>query len=132
MYRLDTIVKQKKEYLNFLKIKKEAKHELEVICPSCKKRINEIPKKAISLLATDLGLIKEQKKIVYLRPETCQGIFASFPNIKNSIFARLPFGVGQVGKSFRKEITPQRGVFRTFEFEQMELEFFCSAAEKEK
>ena len=62
---------------------------------------------------------------IYLRPETAQGIFVNFKNIQRTTRRKLPFGVGQIGKSFRNEITPGNFTFRTREFEQMELEFFC-------
>src|SRR6185312_14870310 len=69
---------------------------------------------------------------VYLRPETCQGIFTNFSAIQRSIHRPLPFGIGQIGKSFRNEITLHHGIFRTREFEQMELEFFCASNESKK
>ena len=67
-----------------------------------------------------------------MRPETCQGIFVNFTAIQRSSHKQLPFGVGQIGKSFRNEITLRHGVFRTREFEQMELEFFCETKESKK
>jgi len=70
------------------------------------------------------GVIKEDKNKIYLRPETAQGIFINFNNVKNSYNLKIPFGIGQIGKSFRNEITPGNFIFRTREFEQMELEFF--------
>lgn len=75
---------------------------------------------------------QEEENIVYLRPETCQGIFINFTAIQRSTRKKLPFGVGQIGKSFRNEITLHRGIFRTREFEQMELEFFTLPGESEK
>ncbi|CAI2194089.1 5481_t:CDS:2, partial [Funneliformis geosporum] len=70
-----------------------------------------------------------KENIVYLRPETCQGIFVNFPSIQRSARRQLPFGIGQIGKSFRNEITLHHGIFRTREFEQLELEFFCQKEE---
>jgi glycyl-tRNA synthetase len=71
------------------------------------------------------GVTEDAKNLVYLRPETAQGIFVNFANIQRSARKKLPFGVAQIGKSFRNEITPGNFIFRTREFEQMELEFFC-------
>jgi glycyl-tRNA synthetase len=102
-------------------------------CPSCSKEINNESQKLNLLLATDLQVIeKREENKVYLRPETCQGIFTNFPTIQRSTHRKLPFGIGQIGKSFRNEITLHHGIFRTREFEQMELEFFSSAEESEK
>jgi glycyl-tRNA synthetase len=84
-------------------------------------------------LNSDLQITSQgKKKLVYLRPETCQGIFVNFASIQRSARKKLPFGVGQIGKSFRNEITLHHGIFRTREFEQMELEFFCFSEESEK
>jgi glycyl-tRNA synthetase len=66
----------------------------------------------------------DDEEINYLRPETCQGIFINFLSIKNSVNGRMPIGIGQIGKSFRNEVTLNHGIFRTREFEQAELEFF--------
>lgn len=85
------------------------------------------------LLSSDLQITDQGKeKIVYLRPETCQGIFINFAAIQRSTRKKLPFGVGQIGKSFRNEITLRHGIFRTREFEQMELEFFTQPGKSEK
>ena len=71
------------------------------------------------------GVTEDAKNTVYLRPETAQGIFVNFKNVQRTSRKKIPFGIGQVGKSFRNEITPGNFTFRTREFEQMELEFFC-------
>ncbi|KXT29328.1 glycine--tRNA ligase [Candidatus Phytoplasma oryzae] len=84
------------------------------------------------LFQTHQGVIKENSSSIYLRPETCQGIFINFKNILNTTRRKIPFGVGQIGKSFRNEITPGNFIFRTFEFEQMELEFFCEPSQYQK
>nr|WP_318033045.1 glycine--tRNA ligase [Mycoplasmopsis citelli] len=76
------------------------------------------------MFETSQGVIANSKAKVYLRPETAQGIFVNFKNVQRSMRAKLPFGIGQVGKSFRNEVTPGNFIFRTREFEQMELEFF--------
>jgi glycyl-tRNA synthetase len=83
------------------------------------------------LLKTFLGPVEEEAAITYLRPETAQGIFINFENVRRSSRLRLPFGIAQIGKSFRNEITPGQFVFRTREFEQMEMEFFCRPEEAE-
>ncbi|MGL5308639.1 MAG: glycine--tRNA ligase, partial [Metamycoplasmataceae bacterium] len=76
------------------------------------------------MFETKQGIIEDKKNTIYLRPETAQGIFINFNNIQRSLRLKLPFGVGQIGKSFRNEVTPGNFIFRTREFEQMELEFF--------
>jgi glycyl-tRNA synthetase len=77
------------------------------------------------MFKTFIGVTEDSSNTVYLRPETAQGIFVNFNNVARTTRKKLPFGVGQIGKSFRNEITPGNFVFRTREFEQMELEFFC-------
>lgn len=77
------------------------------------------------MFQTQMGAISNSASQVYLRPETAQGIFVNFKNVLRTTRAKLPFGIGQIGKSFRNEITPRDFIFRTREFEQMELEFFC-------
>jgi glycyl-tRNA synthetase len=77
------------------------------------------------MFATHQGVVENDKNRIYLRPETAQGIFTNFINIQRSLRLKLPFAVGQIGKSFRNEITPGNFIFRTREFEQMELEYFC-------
>ena len=77
------------------------------------------------MFKTHQGVTEDSASEVYLRPETAQGIFVNFRNIQRTTRRKIPFGVCQIGKSFRNEITPGNFVFRTREFEQMELEFFC-------
>lgn len=77
------------------------------------------------MFKTNLGPVEDSASTVYLRPETAQGIFVNFPNVIDSTRVKIPFGIAQQGKSFRNEITTRRFVFRTCEFEQMEMEFFC-------
>ena len=77
------------------------------------------------MFKTFQGVTEDAKNVVYLRPETAQGIFVNFKNVQRSSRKKIPFGIGQIGKSFRNEITPGNFTFRTREFEQMELEFFC-------
>ncbi len=76
------------------------------------------------MFQTAQGVIEDKKNIIYLRPETAQGIFINFNNVQRSMRLKLPFGIGQIGKSFRNEVTPGNFIFRTREFEQMELEYF--------
>ncbi|MGI6758914.1 MAG: glycine--tRNA ligase [Bacilli bacterium] len=84
------------------------------------------------MFKTNQGVIEDAKNTVYLRPETAQGIFVNFKNIQRTTRKKVPFGVGQIGKSFRNEITPGNFIFRTREFEQMELEFFCKPGTDEE
>jgi glycyl-tRNA synthetase len=101
-------------------------------CSNCGQNNFHSPQQFNLLLTTNLEITSKKENMVYLRPETCQGIFINFPAIQRSTHRRLPFGIGQIGKSFRNEITLQHGIFRTREFEQMELEFFCTPNESEK
>ena len=96
-----------------------------IVCPVCGKREFTAIKKFNLMFKTFIGVTEDSTNTVYLRPETAQGIFVNFPAIQRSTRRKLPFGVCQIGKSFRNEITPGNFVFRTREFEQMELEFFC-------
>ena len=90
------------------------------------------PRAFSGLLKTFLGPVDDEASLHYLRPETAQGIFVNFANVMSAARKRPPFGIGQVGKSFRNEITPGNFIFRTREFEQMELEFFCEPGTDEQ
>ncbi|HEY5889744.1 MAG TPA: glycine--tRNA ligase [Acidimicrobiia bacterium] len=95
-------------------------------CPTCGKTGTFTDPRNFNLMfRTHMGLIDSEENMVYLRPETAQGIFTNFENVRRTNRLKLPFGIAQVGKSFRNEITPGQFVFRTREFEQMEMEFFC-------
>ncbi len=96
-----------------------------IVCPICGGTDFADIKKFNLMFKTFIGVTEESSSTVYLRPETAQGIFVNFPAVQRSARKKLPFGVAQIGKSFRNEITPGNFVFRTREFEQMELEFFC-------
>lgn len=97
----------------------------QIACPSCgKKNFTDIRQFNL-MFKTFQGVTEDSKNVVYLRPETAQGIFVNFKNVQRTSRKKVPFGIGQVGKSFRNEITPGNFIFRTREFEQMELEFFC-------
>ena len=93
-------------------------------CPACGGELTE-PRAFNLMFKTFIGVTEDSTNTVYLRPETAQGIFVDFENVQRSTRMRVPFGIGQIGKSFRNEITPGNFTFRTREFEQMELEFFC-------
>ena len=96
-----------------------------ICCPDCGK-FNWTGARAFNLMfKTYIGTLEDAKSVVYLRPETAQGIFVNFANVQRSSRKKLPFGIGQISKSFRNEITPGNFIFRVREFEQMELEFFC-------
>ncbi len=94
-------------------------------CPNCGAHDFTDIRKFNLMFKTNQGVIEDAKNIVYLRPETAQGIFVNFKNVQRTTRKKVPFGIGQIGKSFRNEITPGNFIFRTREFEQMELEFFC-------
>nr|MBO4517632.1 glycine--tRNA ligase [Clostridia bacterium] len=99
--------------------------EKNIACPVCGGHEFTEIKKFNLMFKTFIGVTEDTTSTVYLRPETAQGIFVNFPNVQRAARKKLPFGIGQIGKSFRNEITPGNFVFRTREFEQMELEFFC-------
>jgi len=96
-----------------------------IACPKCGSLDYTNIRKFNLLFETHQGVTDDAKSTVYLRGETAQGIFVNFQNVQRTMRAKLPFGIGQTGKSFRNEITPGNFTFRTREFEQMELEFFC-------
>jgi glycyl-tRNA synthetase len=98
-------------------------------CPNCKKVAWTEPRSFNLMFKTYQGVIEDTAEQIYLRPETAQGIFVNFKNILDSTRSRLPFGVAQTGKAFRNEITPGNFIFRTREFEQMEIEYFVRPEE---
>ncbi|MBE6147727.1 MAG: glycine--tRNA ligase [Firmicutes bacterium] len=100
-------------------------NENNIVCPKCGKKDFTDIRKFNLMFKTFQGVTEDAKSTIYLRPETAQGIFTNFLNVQRSMRLKLPFGIGQIGKSFRNEITPGNFTFRTREFEQMELEFFC-------
>ncbi|MCB0889563.1 MAG: glycine--tRNA ligase, partial [Nocardioidaceae bacterium] len=102
----------------------------EIACPNCGNRGEWTePREFNMMLKTYLGVVEDESGLHYLRPETAQGIFINFANVVNSTRQKPPFGIAQIGKSFRNEITPGNFIFRTREFEQMELEFFVPPEE---
>lgn len=96
-----------------------------IVCPQCGKHDFTSIRQFNLMFKTFQGVTEDAKAVVYLRPETAQGIFVNFKNVQRTTRKKIPFGIGQIGKSFRNEITPGNFTFRTREFEQMELEFFC-------
>ena len=106
------------ELINYIK-------EHNIKCPECGKSNFTDIRQFNLMFKTFQGVTEEAKSTIYLRPETAQGIFANFLNVQRSMRLKIPFGIGQIGKSFRNEITPGNFIFRVREFEQMELEFFC-------
>jgi len=130
-FRADKIVEEKypdekvegksnKDILDILINKK-------IKCPKCGSDASNFtePRSFNMMFETSQGVVKESENKIYLRPETAQGIFVNFKNVLNSSRKKLPFGIGQIGKAFRNEITPGNFTFRTREFEQMEIEYFC-------
>lgn len=101
-------------------------------CFSCGKLIWTEPRQFMLMFQTELGAMKESGSTTYLRPETAQMVFVNFKNIMMTTRTKPPFGIGQIGKSFRNEITPKQFLFRVREFEQMELEFFCHPASSDQ
>ena len=107
--------------------------DLEAACPVCgaKGTFTE-PREFNLMFSTNLGPVKDDASIVYLRPETAQGIFVNFKNVVQTSRVKVPFGIAQVGKAFRNEVTTKNFIFRTCEFEQMEMQFFVKPGEDEK
>ena len=103
--------------------------EHNVVCPSCGAMDYTEIRQFNLMFKTSQGVTDSSANEIYLRPETAQGIFVNFKNVQRSMRKRMPFGIAQIGKSFRNEITPGNFTFRTREFEQMELEFFCKPGE---
>ena len=103
--------------------------EHQIKCPKCGKHDFTDIRKFNMMFKTFQGVTEDSKAEIYLRPETAQGIFVNFKNVQRTARKKIPFGIAQIGKSFRNEITPGNFTFRTREFEQMELEFFCAPGE---
>jgi glycyl-tRNA synthetase len=100
--------------------------ERRTLCPDCGKGALTAPRQFNLMFKTFMGPVEEDAALTYLRPETAQGIFVNFDNVAQSMRRKLPFGIGQIGKAFRNEITPGNFIFRTREFEQMEIEYFVN------
>ncbi len=99
--------------------------ENNIVCPNCGKLDFTDIRKFNLMFKTFMGVTEDATSTVYLRPETAQGMFVDFKNVLRTTRSKMPMGIGQMGRSFRNEITPGNFIFRTREFEQMELEFFC-------
>jgi len=99
------------------------------LCPECGKGELTAPRQFNLMFKTFMGPVEEEAAVTYLRPETAQGIFVNFDNVLQSMRLKLPFGIAQIGKAFRNEITPGNFIFRTREFEQMEIEYFVNPHE---
>ena len=104
----------------------------QIKCPNCGKCDFTEIKNFNLMFQTKRGVTEDNSDVVYLRPETCQGEYVNFLNVQRTMRAKLPFGIGQIGKSFRNEITPGNFIFRTIEFEQMEYQLFCKPGDDEK
>ncbi|MGH2487796.1 MAG: glycine--tRNA ligase, partial [Ktedonobacterales bacterium] len=102
------------------------------VCPACGKRGTLTEPRMFNLMfKTHMGPVEEDAGLVYLRPETAQGIYVNFENAQTSMRRKLPFGIAQIGKAFRNEISPGNFIFRTREFEQMEMQYFIDPAQEE-
>ncbi len=121
----------RQDYLEQGKYGKVTKKEGKIICPLCGGELTQ-PKRFNLLVKTFLGPVEDTAHQAFLRGETAQGIFVNFKNVLNSSRQQLPFGIAQIGKSFRNEITPGNFIFRTREFEQMELEYFVPPQKDDK
>jgi glycyl-tRNA synthetase len=120
---VDPLVDCKKCKSRFRADKLEAAVLAEKKCPSCNGELTE-PRQFNLMFKTFMGPLEDTASVVYLRPETAQGIYVNFLNVQQSLRKKVPFGIAQIGKAFRNEITPGNFIFRTREFEQMEMQFF--------
>ncbi len=120
---VDPLIDCKKCKSRFRADKVDAKVIEEKKCPSCGGELTE-PRQFNLMFKTHMGPLEDSASIVYLRPETAQGIYVNFVNVQQSSRQKVPFGIAQIGKAFRNEITPGNFIFRTREFEQMEMQFF--------
>lgn len=100
-------------------------------CPDCGGELTE-ERQFNLMMKTNLGVVEDEASVAYLRAETCQGIYVNFKNVLDSMHMKLPFGIAQIGKSFRNEITPGNFTFRTREFEQMEMQYFITPGDNKK
>lgn len=121
----DTLVECKKCHKRF------RADEVGKKCPECGGELTK-PRKFNLMMKTFVGPVEDESSVTYLRAETCQGIYVNFLNVLNSMRMKIPFGIAQIGKSFRNEITPKNFIYRTREFEQMEMQWFCHPREAPK
>jgi len=119
------------EIFSYLATEQKNKTGLQVPCPNCGGDLTE-PRMFNLMFESHTGPVQDDASKVYLRPETAQGIFLNYKNVLDTSRVRVPFGIAQVGKAFRNEVTPRNFIFRTREFEQMEMEFFCPPDDAKK
>ncbi len=105
--------------------------ETSIKCPECGGNLTK-PRKFNLMMKTFIGSVEDEAAMTYLRAETCQGIYVNFENVLNSMRLKIPFGIAQIGKAFRNEITPGNFIYRTREFEQMEMQWFCQPKDADK
>jgi glycyl-tRNA synthetase len=110
--------------MNLEDLNKTIQENGKITCPNCDAKNFTMAREFNLMFKTHQGVVEDSSNVVYLRPETAQGIFVNFKNVLQTSRKKLPFGIGQIGKAFRNEITPGNFIFRTREFEQMEIEFF--------
>jgi glycyl-tRNA synthetase len=129
----DPLVECKQCHNRFREDKLAKAKDGKLVCPNCGTKDNFTdPKNFNILMKTYLGTIEGEKSEIYLRGETCQGIYVNFKNVLNTSRQKIPFGIAQIGKAFRNEITPGNFIFRTREFEQMEMQYFCNPKSADK
>jgi len=128
-FRADKLIEDFDKSINVEKMKDDDLdkfiEEHKVPCPNCGKADFTKIRKFNLMYKTYQGVVEDSTSVVYLRPETAQGIFVNFKNVQRTTRKKVPFGIAQIGKAFRNEITPGNFIFRTREFEQMEMQFFC-------
>ena len=128
-FRADKLIEDFDSTVNVEKMKDDDLdkfiEEHKVPCPNCGKTEFTKIRKFNLMYKTYQGVVEDSTSVVYLRPETAQGIFVNFKNVQRTTRKKVPFGIAQIGKAFRNEITPGNFIFRTREFEQMEMQFFC-------
>lgn len=126
---VEEVTKEKAEGKTLEELDKIIKNNPKMVCPNCGKHNWTDARKFNLLFPVNLGIIEGDQSLAYLRGETAQGMFTNFKNVVDSSRVKLPFGIAQLGKSFRNEITPGNSVFRTLEFEQAEIEYFFDPQE---
>ena len=140
-HRADNLIEEynKKHGIEDMKVDAMSKEEMysyilenQIKCPNCGKCDFTEIKNFNLMFSTKRGVTDDNQDVIYLRPETAQGEFVNFLNVQRSTRAKVPFGIAQIGKAFRNEITPGNFIFRTIEFEQMEHQFFCKEEDGEK
>lgn len=125
---------KKTHHINVPEVMKSQGEEFRRIWRKCEcgEIIKESPRKFNLMMKTFIGPVEDEVSVTYLRAETCQGIYMNFENVLQSMRLKIPFGIAQIGKAFRNEITPKDFIYRTREFEQMEMQWFCHPKETDK